>query len=308
MQRHLLTRTTLLTALLLGGCDSAEPIEELSIRSTDICWNDRSCTQHLVVSHKADGVPEPENSIAAIKALAVAGVHAVEVDPRLTSDGHFVLMHDEGIKRTTVSEDNRLVNDMTLAELQTIALKDERCMDAQRQPERCQIPTLAAALDAAKGRIVLVLDVKDFDVDRMAAVLSESNRLSASVIRSIDLDFLDSLVARVPGLITMDWVRTQDDAQASLDDRQPLFIQVEPSDLGAIEPIARAAQSRIMISTLTNVDPYLWAYVDSGAIDQEPVAAQEVELLQDQGLTLFLTSYPVQTLQIINGESLSSAP
>ncbi len=308
MKKQLLARTTLLTALLLGGCDSAEPIDELSIRSTDICWNDRSCSQHLIVSHKADGVPEPENSIAAIKALAAAGVHAVEVDPRLTSDGHFVLMHDEGIKRTTVSEDNRLVSDITLAELQTIALKDERCVDAQTQPERCQIPTLAAALDAAKGQIVLVLDVKNFDVDRMEAVLSASSRVSACVVRSSNLNFLDALAARLPSLLTMDWTRSLESAQHALEDRQPLFIQVKPSDLDAVQPTARAARSRMMISTLTNVDPYLWAYVDSGAIDQEPMAAQEVELLKDQGLTLFLTSYPIQTMQLIRGEALTPAP
>ena len=298
-------RLLTIASLLVIGCGEPDPPADPPIRSTEVCWADRSCAVELVVSHKADGVDEPENSLAAIAALADAGVHAVEVDPRLTSDGHFVLMHDEGIKRTTSADEHLAVSSLTLAEVQAYALKDDRCPTPDTEPSRCRIPTLAEALDTAKGRIVLLLDIKDLDLERLVAVLNAHHGLSTSVVRSKDLDFLSALTHRLPGLLTMEWRDTQAGALDSIENRGPLFVQVEPSDLDAVQAAAAGQQVRVMISTLTTLDPYLWAYVDSGALDQEERARAEAEALRDQGVRLFLTSYPIETQRLLTGEPLA---
>ena len=221
-------RLLTITSLLAVGCVEIESPVEPPVRTTQVCWADRSCAVELVVSHKADGVDEPENSLAAITALADAGVHAVEVDPRLTSDGHFVLMHDEGIKRTTSADENLAVSSLTLAEVQAYALKDDRCPTPDTEPSRCRIPTLAEALDTAKGRIVLLLDIKDLDLERLVTVLNAHHGLSTSVVRSKELDFLSALTHRLPGLLTMDWRDTQAGALDSIGTERLFFSKLSP--------------------------------------------------------------------------------
>ena len=53
----------------------------------------------------------PENTIPAYRAAKTAGFYFVETDVRITSDGHFVLLHDVSINRTARNSDGTTIED-----------------------------------------------------------------------------------------------------------------------------------------------------------------------------------------------------
>ncbi len=71
-----------------------------------------------VVGHRGAAAHAPENTIEGIRVAAAQGVTAVEVDVKLTKDGHPVLMHDERVDRTT--NGTGAVTEHTLAELKQL--------------------------------------------------------------------------------------------------------------------------------------------------------------------------------------------
>ena len=54
-----------------------------------------------VIAHRAVGGGAPENSLAGIQYAIDRGIDMVEVDVRMTGDGHYILMHDPSLARTT---------------------------------------------------------------------------------------------------------------------------------------------------------------------------------------------------------------
>jgi glycerophosphoryl diester phosphodiesterase len=111
-----------------------------------------------VIAHRGAWHHAPENSIASIHAAADLGCTVAEVDVRLTKDGALILMHDETTLRMTGVE--LLPEEVTLAELRALTLK-ERDGLGDAKPTDHLIPTLEEALEAARGRIYLDLDLKD---------------------------------------------------------------------------------------------------------------------------------------------------
>ena len=103
----------------------------------------------LVIAHRTCPRQAPENSIAGIREAARAGADAVEVDVRVTADGHPVLMHDPTLWRTT--RRGRRVDRTLLAELRRLRLR------GSEEPA----PTLAEALAALDGDLRMAIDVKD---------------------------------------------------------------------------------------------------------------------------------------------------
>jgi glycerophosphoryl diester phosphodiesterase len=95
----------------------------------------------------------PENSLAALERCIALGVDVVEIDVRRTQDGALVLMHDARVDRTTTGKGK--VSDLTLGELQDLRLKVGG-VATQASP-----PTLGAFLRAARGRILVNLDIKE---------------------------------------------------------------------------------------------------------------------------------------------------
>ena len=55
----------------------------------------------MVIGHRGAAGYAPENTLASIRAAARLGVHFVEFDAKLSSDGHVILFHDEELDRTT---------------------------------------------------------------------------------------------------------------------------------------------------------------------------------------------------------------
>jgi glycerophosphoryl diester phosphodiesterase len=57
-----------------------------------------------VIGHRGAAGLAPENTLAALRVAAQAGLRWVELDVTLTADGVPVLMHDDGLERTTDGE------------------------------------------------------------------------------------------------------------------------------------------------------------------------------------------------------------
>ncbi len=122
-------------------------------------------------AHRGDMVYYPENSIEGIISAIRMGCDMVEIDPRLTKDGVFILLHDATLTRTTNVEEmagkNGLpssysVADWTYEQLMQLNLKTGTG-GASATLTPYKIPTLDEAMKVCANRIFIRLDVKGPD-------------------------------------------------------------------------------------------------------------------------------------------------
>ncbi len=108
----------------------------------------------LVVGHRGGPTRDyPENAIETFQRTFDAGTRAMEIDVRVTKDGHLVLMHDEDLDRTTTG--TGLVADHTLADIQKLFL------ETYSRTTEFHPPTLGDALEwAVKTGAIVKIDKK----------------------------------------------------------------------------------------------------------------------------------------------------
>jgi len=111
------------------------------------CWEDRLLTRPIVMGHRGARAEAPENTLMAFERALNIGADMVELDLRETEDGHLVCLHDPDVSSTT--NGTGLVSQLTLDEI--------RSLDAG---ESQRVPLLEEALDFARGRIGVNIDVK----------------------------------------------------------------------------------------------------------------------------------------------------
>jgi glycerophosphoryl diester phosphodiesterase len=78
-------------------------------------WN---LSAPLVIAHRGASLLAPENTLAAFRLAADLGADAIELDAKLTVDGHVVIHHDLTLDRTTTGRG--YLKDCTLEELQRV--------------------------------------------------------------------------------------------------------------------------------------------------------------------------------------------
>ncbi len=146
----------------------------------------------LVVAHRGLHLRAPENSLAALRETARAGIDLAEVDVRRTKDGVLVLVHDELVDRTT--EGHGRVRDHSFAELRALTL---RSSDATFASER--IPTLEEAVRlASELALPLYVDVKDAEPDEVARVLRDAK--GTFLVYRDDREWIEELRRLAPHL------------------------------------------------------------------------------------------------------------
>ena len=118
--------------------------------------------------HRGHSIGSPENTLAALQATLEHGGTSAEIDVVLTKDDHIVLMHDLTLDRTT--DGHGLVATHTLEEIRALEA------GARFAPEFAgtRVPTLEEALGWARGKLGLVVEIKEFQrVPRLTEVLGE---------------------------------------------------------------------------------------------------------------------------------------
>lgn len=106
----------------------------------------------------------PENSIEAMEYVLRHTTAFFEIDPRLTRDSVIVLLHDATLDRTTTGKGK--LSDYTWEELKQLRLKDH---EGNVTPYR--IPSLAEAIEWARGKTILNLDKKDVPLQMTADII-----------------------------------------------------------------------------------------------------------------------------------------
>ncbi len=143
----------------------------------------------------------PENSLPSIERAISLGADIVEIDLQKTKDGHFVIMHDGNIDRTTTGHGN--VSDLTLEQVRA----EHLVIEGTREVTDQLVPTLDEIFQAIKGRVMVNLDktpVSQFaEVSALAAKagVAEQCIFKAAIETDADLAAVKAALAQsAPGI------------------------------------------------------------------------------------------------------------
>jgi glycerophosphoryl diester phosphodiesterase len=148
--------------------------------------------QVKVTAHRGHSRAAPENTLSAIRKAIESGADYAEIDVQMTSDGVVLLLHDRDLKR--VAGDSRRLGDLTFEEVRKLEVGS--WFDPSFAGER--IPTLAEAIELARGRIKLNIEMKFFGPDprlapEVARLLREKDFEADCIITSFELEALDEV-------------------------------------------------------------------------------------------------------------------
>jgi glycerophosphoryl diester phosphodiesterase len=157
----------------VGGVESAAPhaLAPTNLPAFFDCLRERHAT--IVTAHRGGAESGwAENSIEAFEHTLSQAPAFMEVDISRTRDGVLALLHDDTVDRTTNGEG--AVDRMSAADFAALRLKDAAGDVLPAHP-----PTLREALDWARGRTVLELDVKPgVSYEELARAVDEAGAMN----------------------------------------------------------------------------------------------------------------------------------
>lgn len=254
----------------------------------------------FVVSHRGDWRNAPENSLQAFRNCIEMGVDMIEIDLKMTKDGHLIVMHDKTIDRTT--DGKGLPSDYTLEEIRKFHLKN-----GLGRTTFHLIPTLEEVLALCKGKILINID-KGYDYFKEVYALTERSHTTEQVViksgyplskvKAENGDVLDKVIY-MP-IVSLD----RPGAEQMIDEYLTIspvaieccFQQVTPDVIRLLQKI-KASGTKIWINSL-------WPSLNAGHDDDRAVELGEADQawgwIISQGASLIQTDRPAALLDYLH--------
>ena len=176
-----------------------------------------SLPQPVIFAHRGASAHAPENTLASFQLALEQNADAIELDVKLSADGHAVVIHDPTLDRTTGRHGR--VKDLSLAELQS--LDAGSFFSEKYRGER--IPTLEQVFEAVGKRTLINVELTNYTTPRdqlveMVCMLVKKFGLQKSILFSSffasNLSKAQAYLPEVPrGLLAFDgwlgaWARS----------------------------------------------------------------------------------------------------
>jgi glycerophosphoryl diester phosphodiesterase len=227
------------------------------------------------IAHRGASGQFPENSRSAFEAAIAAGVDMIELDCRLSADGHVVVFHDERLARTTGARGK--IADRTLEQLRKLDIGKWRKPAFRGE----RILTLEEALEIFAGNVDLCLEIKTASAAppgmelKLLFILSHYDYLERTTISSFDYRSLARVRELAPearlGVIYGASIQEDPMAAAEQLDASSLHVQKQ---LAQREFLERAWQA--------GLDIYVWTVND----------LREMETFAALGVQGIISDYP----------------
>jgi glycerophosphoryl diester phosphodiesterase len=247
----------------------------------------------LVIAHQGGRGLWPENTLLAFERSLQLGVDVLEMDLRVTADGHIVVHHDPSVERTTGADG--LLRELTLEQVQK--LDAGYGFGAPSRPFRGQglyVPTLLEVLDRfVEAR--LNLEMKEFEPSlarSLCSLLRKENALARVLVASFDHEPMVAFREACPEVATSATTREGllfyqlDRLHLSSLFRSPALAFQVPEYFGEIHVLRPAFLERARAS---NVRVQVWT------VNEEEDLSRMLEL----GVDGILTDYPDRLLRLM---------
>lgn len=222
----------------------------------------------LVLAHR--GSPRPDGTIAGAERSIALGVEILEMDVRLTRDGHAVILHDATVDRTT--DGKGPVAGMSLEELKRLDAGAKYGVPGER------IPTVAELLAAVRGRATVTLELKVVAAaEKVVEAVRAADAFGWAVVRSSDLERLGALKKAEPRLLT--------GAMAAWPTSVARLAEL---GVAAYTPASNATLSREDVARLRSPRIAVWATLTNDEAEMRRLAALGVDgiITDDPGLLM----------------------
>ncbi|MGZ9223778.1 MAG: glycerophosphodiester phosphodiesterase [Anaerolineales bacterium] len=119
-----------------------------------------SLAQPVIFAHRGASAHAPENTLAAFELALEQNADAIELDVKLSADGHAVVIHDPTLDRTTGTHGR--VKDLSRSELQSL---DAGIFFSEKYKGE-QIPTLEEVFEAVGKRTFINVELTNYTTPR----------------------------------------------------------------------------------------------------------------------------------------------
>ena len=132
--------------------------------------------QTKIIAHRGYSTIAPENTLIAFQKSIDIGADYFELDVHKTKDGSLVVIHDYSVDKTSSNDKSGKIAEMTTNEVSEVRVGyTDKFKDAF---ENEKIPTLKEALELAKGKIKVCIEIKVQGIE--AEVLKIVNDLNVN--------------------------------------------------------------------------------------------------------------------------------
>ncbi|UCF20299.1 MAG: glycerophosphoryl diester phosphodiesterase membrane domain-containing protein [Gemmatimonadota bacterium] len=172
----------------------------LTVASTTVVLESMRFEQELkITAHRGSSQRAPENTLSAIESAIADGADYAEIDVQETADGVVVLLHDEDLMR--VARVGSKIWDISHADLSLLDVGS--WFSPEFADER--VPTLTEAIEVARGRIKLNIELKFNGHDqrlaeRVVEILRARGFGSEALVSSLELPGLQKVRELDPDL------------------------------------------------------------------------------------------------------------
>ncbi len=242
------------------------------------------------------GGPEddkPENCIRTFGNTLQHTFAIMEVDPRYTKDSVIILFHDPVLDRTTTG--SGLVNDYTYRQIQQFKLKD-----LHGNPTRDTIPTLAAALNWANGKTILLLDKKDVPIEKRLEIVEQCKAVDHTIIMAYNNEEAKKCYSLNPDVMMQIFMNSVEKVKEFDQTHVPwenvvVFTGHNPPDNPVLIQMLHERGVLCIAGTSRNLD----RLYSSGKVTEIEQLKDEYERLIDFGIDIIETDIPVELSKII---------
>ncbi len=154
-----------------------------------------------ITGHRGSKLRAPENTLSALRQAITEGADYAEIDVQTTADGVVVLLHDADLMR--VASVKRRLRDINFHELSGIDVGSWFAPEFSSE----RIPTLQQAIDLARGRIKLNIELKFTWPDptlteKVGGIIERNEFVSECVVSSLNFQALTEIKQTFPELKT----------------------------------------------------------------------------------------------------------
>ena len=120
--------------------------------------------QTKIIAHRGFSSIAPENTLIAFQKAIDCKADYFELDVRKTQNGSIVVIHDSSVNRTSSNDSKGEIAKMTYNDLSAVKVGYPAKFGDQYENEK--IPNLREALELAKGKIKVCIEIKVYGVEK----------------------------------------------------------------------------------------------------------------------------------------------